>query len=117
MANSPMIEARQADAAHGHDHEYDREQRHGLGESAEVRNLSRVAPLIYDAHDEEERRRRNAVIDHLEHAPRDAIGVHGEQAQHAHAQVTHGGVGHQLLHILLDHGHQRAIDDPDEGEG
>jgi len=30
--------------------------------------------------------------------------------------VRHGGVGDQFLHILLDHRHQRPVDDPDDGE-
>src|ERR1035438_9715572 len=55
----------------------------------------------------------DAVIDLLQHAAGQAVGVHSKDTQRAKTQVTHGRIGHQLLPILLHQAHQRAIDDAD----
>ena len=39
-----------------------------------------------------------------------------EDSQDDEAQVAHRRVSHQLLHIGLHHGHQRAVQNSDDGE-
>jgi hypothetical protein len=68
-----------------------------------------MAALVQDADQEEERTRRDAVVDHLEKASRKALGVQSEHAEHDEAQVAHGGIGHELLHVRLHPG--RAVQD------
>ncbi len=45
-----------------------------------------------------------------------ALRVEHENPQHAESQMGDGGVSHELLQVGLHHGHQRAIDDPDDGQ-
>ncbi len=52
--------------------------------------------------------------DHLYQAAGDAQVVEDEEAQGHEAHVRHRRVGHQLLHVLLDHGHQAHVDHGDE---
>ena len=48
--------------------------------------------------------------------PESPCGVQRENAQRAEAQVAHRAVGDQLLHVLLHHADQRAVDDADDRE-
>jgi len=56
------------------------------------------------------------VVDHLEHRALNTLKVESEQAGGHEAHVTHGGVGHQLLHVRLNERHGRTVDDADDGE-
>ena len=57
-----------------------------------------------------------SVIDLLQHAARDAVGVHGEDAERAEAQVADRGIRDQLLPVRLHQADQRSVDDADDGE-
>ena len=66
------VQRRQADRRHGH-HEKDRGiDRHDLRQPAVFGNLTRVPPLVHDADEEEERPRRDAVIELLKDAAGDS---------------------------------------------
>ncbi len=54
------------------------------------------------------------MIDLLDHAAGDAVGIQREDAQRAEAQVAYRGVSDQLLPILLHQADQRAVDDADD---
>jgi hypothetical protein len=48
-----------------------------------------------------------------------AITLRGHGREHAHRHEAHmgdGGIGDQLLHVLLHHRHQRGVDDGDHRE-
>ena len=68
--NSPMkpFVPGEADARQRRDDEERRVDRHRLREAAEVVELARVAAVVDDAEEEEERAGRDAVVDHLEDA-------------------------------------------------
>ena len=70
---------------------------HDVRDAAVLRDLARVPPLVNHADDQEEHAGRDAVIDLLQDRPAQTRGVQREDAQRAEAQVTHGGIGDQLL--------------------
>ncbi len=54
------------------------------------------------------------VVEHLVERALHALHVHRAQPEHDEAQVAHARVGHQLLHVRLDHRDERAVDDADD---
>ena len=54
--------------------------------------------------------------DHLEQRAVDALARHGEDAHGDEAHMGDGGIGDELLHVLLHQRHQRGVDDGDDRE-
>ena len=93
-----------ADAAERDDREQRREHRHDARDAAVRLDQARVAALVDHADEEEQRARRDAVVDH--HHQRALHALHGERedAEHHEAEVAHRRVGDELLEVRL---HQR----------
>src|SRR5208337_718226 len=75
-----------------------------------------MAALIDQSHNQEERARRYPVIDLLDDATLQAVGVQGENSQRTKAQVTDRRISDQLLHVALHHGNQRAVNNRNDGK-
>src|SRR5207247_9512790 len=75
--------------------------------------ISRMPSFIDDADDQEQRARRDSVIDLLDDASIQAIRVQCKHAERNEAHVAHRRVGNELLHVRLHHRDQRPIDDGD----
>ena len=90
--------------------------RHHVREPAELRDLLGVAPLVDEPDDQEQPARREAVVDHLQHAALEPERVEREHAEHHEAEVADRGVGDQLLHVLLHQRHEPGVDDADDRE-
>ena len=98
------------------DDEEHREDRHLLRQAAELRQQTGMPALVDDADREEEPAGRDAVGQRLVHRAGDRGDGQRDRAQGHEAEVTHRGVGHQLLHVLLHVCDQRAVDDADHRE-
>ncbi len=72
--------------------------------------------LIEHADQKEQRARAQPVVDPLQDGPLDTGGVERKDAQRHKAQMADGRVGHELLHVLLGEGDDRAVDDADDGQ-
>ena len=57
------------------------------------------------------------MVDHLQQAAGQALGVEGEGADHDEAEVGDRGVGDETLEVLLHRRRNRAVDDADRAEG
>ena len=57
-----------------------------LARCHQIGNLTRLAAVVHVADQQEQQSSRDAVIDLLDDAPRDAIKVQGENTQRAKAQ-------------------------------
>jgi hypothetical protein len=108
--------ARQADIGHGEDQEHHRVFRHVVDQPAIGGDLAGVHAVVNDADAEEQRAGDEAVRQHLEDRPLDALLVHREDAHRHVAHVGDRGIGDQLLHVLLHQRHQRGVDDGDDRE-
>ena len=73
-----------------------------------------MAPLVKQPHEHEQGARGNAVAQHLVDRAIQAHLCKREDPQDDKAEVAHRRVRHQLLHVGLHHGHQRAVNDPDD---
>jgi hypothetical protein len=71
------------------------------------------AAIVNPPH-QEQRPGAQAVIDHLQRGPGDALGVEGKQTEHDEAQMRHRGVGDQRLHIPLGQRDEPAVGDADD---
>ena len=69
--------------------------------------------LVEQADEDEQRTGRDAMIQHLVNRAIETQLREAEDAENDEAQVAHRRIRHQLLHIGLHHGHERAIDDAD----
>ena len=107
------VQRRQADRGHRHDQKNDGVGRHHLRQTAILGDLTRMAPLVDVADQQEERAGRDAMVELLNDAPHDANRVEREHAQHDHGHVTHARVRHEALPVLLRHRAQRAVHDAD----
>ena len=54
--------------------------------------------------------------DHLEDAPGDALRGRSKNSHGDNAHMGHGGIGNELLHVLLRERHQRCVDHCDHRE-
>ena len=108
------VQSRQADGREHGDGEEHREDGHRRRQAAERRDLARVAPLVDDADQQEQGAGADAVVDHLDDAAGDALGVEGEDAEHQETHVADAGIGDEALHVALRHGHQGAVQDADD---
>jgi hypothetical protein len=75
-----------------------------------------MAAVVEHAYEEEERSGREAVVDHLEERAFPRHLVDRQEPQHHEAEVGDGGVGHELLHVVLHPGDQSSVEDADERE-
>ena len=103
-----------ADIAEGEHHEGERVERHPVHEAAVGGDLAGVQAVVDHADAEEERAGDQAVGDHLEHGALHALGRHGEQAHGHEAHMRHGGIGDELLHVVLHQGDEGGVDDGDD---
>ena len=110
------VQQRQADGRQHDDHEQRGIDGHDVRDPAKFLDLARVAALVDQPDNQEERAGGNAVVDLLNHASLQAVRVQGKDSQRAESQVAHGGVGDQLLHVLLHQRDQRPVNDGDERE-
>ena len=108
--------ARQADRGQHEHHEDEGIDRHAVDEAAVGGDLAGVHAVVDDADDKEQRRRDDAVAQHLEDRALDALHRHAEGADGHEAHVRHRRIGDQLLHVLLRQRHQRGVDDGDDAE-
>ena len=76
-----------------------------------------VAAVVDHAEQKEESAGGDAVSQHLEDGAVHAGAGEAVDAQHHEAEVADRGVGDQLLHVGLDEGDQRSVDDADDGQG
>jgi hypothetical protein len=106
----------QSDGRQRDDEERGRQARHDLFEPAELADETRMPAVRQHADHEEQPARADAVRQHLIDGALHALHVHGADAQHDEAQVAHRRIGHQLLHVGLDHRDERAVDDSDDGQ-
>ncbi|EKD96879.1 MAG: hypothetical protein ACD_23C01205G0001, partial [uncultured bacterium] len=67
-------------------------------------------PVVKNANRKEHGTRNKPVRNHLHQATRNTQIVEDEETERHKTHVRHRGVSHQLLHVLLDHGHQTHID-------
>ena len=68
-----------------------------------------MRPIIQLTHRQEQRARRDAVIEHLQNGALDALTVEREDAERHKAHVRNRRVGHQLLEIRLSQRQASAI--------
>src|SRR6056297_254474 len=120
--------ARQARVGHDEQHHECGEYRHGIGHTAVGTDLAGVHAVVEHPYAQEQGTRYEAMGDHLHHAPLHAHGgpldIAGvfedgeghEEAQGDEAHVRDAGIGHQLLEVLLDDGHEADVDHGDEGQ-
>ena len=106
------VEAGQTDRAQHHDHEDGREDRRRLLEATELGDQTGVATVVDPTDEQEQRAGRDAVVDHLQQAAGQALGVEGEGADHDEAKVGDRGVGDETLEVLLHRRRNRAVDVP-----
>src|SRR5690625_939530 len=102
--------------------------RHRFDDTTELGDFVRVHAIVEHAHTEEESARDQAVGNHLHKATLDGQAPAGktpgvlpdhedhEESQRHEAHVRNGGIGNELLHVLLRPGHETDIDDRDDGE-
>ena len=105
------VEQRHAERTQGNDHVNGGEAGHGCREPAKLSDQTGVAPLIEDADNQEERPSGDAVVDLLDDAAGEPHRSERKEAQGAEAQVADRAIGNQLLHVLLHHADQGAVDD------
>ena len=110
------VQARQADRGERRDQEEGGRDRDDGRDAAVGRDLARVAALVEDADEEEERAGREAVVDHLEDRALERHRREGADSQDDEAEVRHRGVGHEPLHVVLGIGDEGAVDDADDAE-
>ena len=75
-----------------------------------------MPPVVKHAHQHEECAGGDAVAEHLVDRAFNGFRPEHENSQHAESQMGDGGISHQLLQIRLHHGHQRAVNDADDGQ-
>src|SRR5450759_1175481 len=110
------VQARQPDRRQRHQQEHgDQPRRDGL-QAAELGDLPRVPAVGQHADDEEQAAGADAVIQHLINRALHPLHVQRADAQHDEAHVADARVGHQLLQVRLDHRHEGAVDNPDDGQ-
>jgi len=67
-------------------------QRQPNGKAAEIIKLPRVVTVVNHADEQKQSARRQAVVNHLQHAARDASAVQREQTQQTKTQMGHAAV-------------------------
>ena len=72
-----------------------------------------LAPLVDHGDKQEERRRDDPVVHHLEDGAGDRLAGEGEGADDDEADVRERGVGDEALQVLLHRGDDRPVDDAD----
>jgi hypothetical protein len=82
------VGAGQPDRGQHHHQEDHGEHGQGLPQPAEVGDQARVAALVHDPHQQEQRTGRDAVVQHLEQRTGHALLVQRVEAQHAEAQMA-----------------------------
>jgi len=105
---------RQAGVGQGEEHHQGGEARHRVHDAAIVGDGARVHAVVHHADAEEQRRRDEAVRDHLHQRALDAIGIHDEEAEGDEPHVRYRRVGDQTLHVGLHQGHQADVGNRDE---
>ena len=111
-----IVEHGQPDAGQGSDQKGCGKPGRGRGHAAVIGDLERMAALIEQADQGEQGAGGNAVVQHLVNGTVEALLGEGEDSQHHEAEMADRGIRHQLFHVGLHHGHQRAVDDADDGE-
>src|SRR5262245_20325602 len=89
-------------------------ERHAVDEAAIGGDLARMHAVVDHADAQEQSRRHDAVRDHLEDAAGNALRRGCENAHGDEAHMPYGGIGDELLHVLLHQRHQRGVDHRDD---
>src|SRR5262245_19055872 len=109
--------SRQSHIGEREQHEGRGVERHAVDEPAIGGDLARMHAVVNDADAQEQRRRYNAVRDHLEDAASNALGGGGEDAHGDEAHMPYRGIGDELLHVLLHQRNQRGVAHRDDRAG
>ena len=88
---------------------------HDLAQAGVDRNQTAVGAFIDNAHAEEEAPGSDAVVDHLQDSPLEAVFIENKGPQGDKTHVGHTGIGDQTLHVGLTQGHIPAINDGNNG--
>jgi hypothetical protein len=72
--------------------------------------------LVDHAHQQKQRSRRHAVVDHLQDATTHPLGIQSKNSKHQKTHMADARVGNEAFHIVLRHGHQGAIQDANNGK-
>ena len=56
-----------------------------------------------------------AMVNHLQNSPLQSLPVQGKQPQDDKSQMGNAGIGHQLFHVFLSHGHHPPVNNPHQG--
>ncbi len=88
-----------------------REDGHGSSQAERLVQFARVEAFVDDAHDDEERARGDAMVDHDQEGAFNARLVQNENAESGEAHVSDARIGHQLFQITLRERGQPAIKD------
>ena len=110
------VGARHGDGGQRADQEEAAEQRRHLPDPAVVADVSGAPAGGEHADDEEQQRRGQTVVDHVQHRAADRGRGEGEDTQRDEAEVRDRGVGDEPLEIALPGGDDRAVDDADDGQ-
>ena len=111
------VQAGKADARQHDQCEHTGEDRRGLLQSGQLRDLAGVTTLVDPADEEEQRTGRDAVVDHDQHAALEPLRGEREHAEHDETEVGDRGVGDEALQVLLHRCADGAVDDADDSEG
>jgi hypothetical protein len=88
--------------------------RDAAGETAHLRDRPIMGALVDDADQQEQGSRDEAVVDHLEDRPLEALLGEHEDAERHEAHVADRRVGDEPFQVGLDERHDRAVDDRDQ---
>src|SRR5580692_2418745 len=73
-----------------------------------------MAAFVQDSREHEQAASGNSVGQHDEHGAVESRGGEAENSEHDEAEVADRRVGDQLLHVGLNHGDERAVNDADQ---
>jgi len=76
-----------------------------------------VSPVVDHPHAQEQRPGGDAVVEHLQNRPFDAMRIEHENPQCHETHVPDAGVGDEFLHVGLCQRHVRAPQDGDQRQG
>ena len=103
------VQARQAHRRQADDQGQHGVHRHHFPQPAEFIKVARVAAFVDHADDQKQSACAQAVVDHLQDAALDALGIEGEQAEHHEPEVADGRIRHQLLDVFLPVRHRGTV--------
>ena len=87
-----------------------------MNEAAIGRDFAGMHPVVNHADAEKQRGRDQPVAEHLEHRPFNPLRRQREDAKRHVTHMGDRGIGDQFLHIFLNEGDKRGINDRAERE-